>query len=62
MTLVQPYNLTAAVMFVTEDLNNDGVMTVTEIDTIFDKYDTNGMTLFISNAISIPIKYLIYDI
>jgi len=42
MTLVEPYNLTATMMFFAEDLNQDGVMSVNEIDAIFDKYDANG--------------------
>ncbi|XP_045208931.1 uncharacterized protein LOC123560836 [Mercenaria mercenaria] len=42
MSKVQPYNLTAAVMFLQEDLNQDGIMTIAEIDSVFDKYDTNG--------------------
>ncbi|XP_060606601.1 uncharacterized protein LOC132758912 [Ruditapes philippinarum] len=42
MTKLQPYNLTAAIMFLQEDLNQDGQMTVAEIDAVFDKYDTNG--------------------
>ncbi|XP_045208941.1 uncharacterized protein LOC123560848 [Mercenaria mercenaria] len=41
MSKVQPYNLTAAIMFVQEDTNQDGIMTVAEIDAVFDKYDTN---------------------
>jgi len=39
---VEPYNLTATMMFFAEDLNQDGVMSVNEIDAIFDKYDANG--------------------
>lgn len=42
MSLLQPYNITAGMMFLTEDLNQDGIMTVEEIDAVFDKYDANG--------------------
>ncbi|KAL4219593.1 ATP-dependent DNA helicase Q4 [Mactra antiquata] len=42
MTAVQPYNLTATLMFIQEDLDGDGVMSVAEIDAVFDKYDKNG--------------------
>ncbi|XP_052790898.1 uncharacterized protein LOC128224857 [Mya arenaria] len=42
MSLLQPYNLTAEAMFIVEDLNQDGIMTVAEIDAVFEKYDTNG--------------------
>lgn len=45
MSKLQPYNLTALIMFVQEDLNQDGVMTVAEIEAVFDKYDTNGKSL-----------------
>ncbi|WAR31665.1 hypothetical protein MAR_034207, partial [Mya arenaria] len=41
MSLLQPYNLTAEAMFIVEDLNQDGIMTVAEIDAVFEKYDTN---------------------
>lgn len=42
MSKLQPYNLTAALMFVQEDLNQDGQMTKAEIEAVFDKYDTNS--------------------
>ncbi|XP_052222728.1 uncharacterized protein LOC127838780 isoform X1 [Dreissena polymorpha] len=42
MTKLKPYNLTAELMFLTEDLNQDGIMTIAEIDAVFDKYDANG--------------------
>lgn len=44
MALLEPYNVTAALMFITEDLNQDGSMSVAEIDAVFDKYDANGNT------------------
>ena len=48
MTKLQPYNLTATVMFLQEDKNQDGVMSVTEIDDVFNIYDANGnVCLFI---------------
>ena len=42
MSIVEPYDLTARLMFYTEDLNGDGIMTVEEIDAVFEKYDENG--------------------
>ncbi|XP_052790949.1 uncharacterized protein LOC128224899 [Mya arenaria] len=42
MSRLQPYNFTAEIMFIVEDLDQDGIMTVAEIDTVFAQYDTNG--------------------
>ena len=42
MTPLQPYNTTAYYMFLTEDMDGDGCMTVAEIDAVFFKYDKNG--------------------
>lgn len=53
MSAVEPYNLTATIMFLVEDLNQDGVMTVVELDAIFDKYDANGNNLYITVSVNI---------
>merc|ERR1712179_24995 len=37
-----PYNLTASLMFLAEDLNQDGVITIEELEAEFDQYDTNN--------------------
>ncbi|XP_064617068.1 uncharacterized protein LOC135481066 [Liolophura sinensis] len=38
---LRPYNLTASIMFVTNDLNNDNQLTQTEFDHVFEIYDFN---------------------
>ncbi|KAL4219594.1 ATP-dependent DNA helicase Q4 [Mactra antiquata] len=42
MSAVQPYDLTATLMFLQEDTDSDGYLTVAEIDAVFAKYDQNG--------------------
>merc|ERR1711860_29320 len=71
MSMLQPYNLTSAIMFQTEDTNSDGIMTIAEIEAVFNKYDTNGdgresrreYTLFIcdSNPALYQISHWLYD-
>ncbi|XP_064617088.1 uncharacterized protein LOC135481085 [Liolophura sinensis] len=38
---LRPYNLSAAIMFVNNDLNNDGFLTAHEFDQVFVVYDFN---------------------
>merc|ERR1712179_540958 len=37
-----PYNLTSSLMFQMEDTDSDGMMSIAEIEAVFDKYDANG--------------------
>ena len=42
---LQPYNETAYSMFLSNDYNSDGVITLAELESSFDKYDANGKRL-----------------
>ncbi|KAH3820722.1 uncharacterized protein LOC127880534 [Dreissena polymorpha] len=39
---LKPYNETALSMFLANDFNHDGVITLVELESSFDKYDANG--------------------
>ncbi|KAH3791480.1 uncharacterized protein LOC127840110 [Dreissena polymorpha] len=41
MTRLRPYDLTAELMFIFEDIDQNGIMTVFEFETVFDRYDSN---------------------
>jgi len=40
---LQPYNETALGMFLANDFNGDGIITLLELEASFDKYDANGL-------------------